>query len=132
MNHRQSITLLLTLTFAAPLFADDLPSPAEIHKLADAGQYAAALRQAQRIIMLTGPAAAAFDRYDILMLKSECELQIRQQGVALATLALAKRSIRRAEARPCRRPHRPRRAHSKFQVVSIHREGCRQQADPAP
>lgn len=92
-THRRLAAVLL---LAAPLLfagADsaELPSPAQLHALADAGQYHEALKQILRIVTLSGPAAAAYDRYDLFMLRGECQLQVHQQPAALASLALAKK-----------------------------------------
>ncbi len=69
----------------------DLPTPAEVQKLVDAGQYAAALKQLQRILGLSATLGAAYDRYDMLMLRGECQLQVRQQPAALDSFAAARK-----------------------------------------
>src|SRR5207248_1905113 len=60
-------------------------------KLANAGQYQDALKALLRILELKGPAAAGYDRHEMLMLKAECQLQIKQSSAALDTLELARK-----------------------------------------
>jgi hypothetical protein len=113
MNPTTMLAAAITLAFSASVHADDapLPPPAdsvatapapshplaanemlssdELHKLVDAGQYKDALRGLARPLQLRGPAAGAYDRHDLLMLKAECLIQSHDNATALATLALA-------------------------------------------
>jgi hypothetical protein len=63
-----------------------LPTPAEVHKLVDDGQYRDALKDLLRILDLKGPPAAAYDRAEMLQLRAECQLQLRQTQAAQASL----------------------------------------------
>jgi hypothetical protein len=57
----------------------------------DDGQYREALRSLQRVLGLKGAAAAPYNRAEMLMLRAECQLQIREPSAALTTLdAVAK------------------------------------------
>lgn len=68
-----------------------LPTTADLHALADAGQYREALKGLFRVLELKGPAAAGYDRYELLMLRGECQLQIREQPSALDSYAAAQK-----------------------------------------
>jgi hypothetical protein len=84
--------LLLAVVSAVSVGADrpDFPSTEEIQKLVDSQQYTTALRDLQRVLALNGAAANAYDRYKLLMMRGECELQLRQQGAAVESLKAAK------------------------------------------
>jgi hypothetical protein len=71
-----------------PLFADSaaFPSTDDIQKLVDSQQYSSALHELQRVLALNGAAANPYDRYKLLMLRAESELQLRQQPPALDSL----------------------------------------------
>jgi hypothetical protein len=90
---RRFFPLLLALALPLPpLLADrpDFPSTADIQTLVDSRQYAVAVREIQRVLALNGAAANAYDRYKLLMLRAECELQLKQQPAALDSLKAAK------------------------------------------
>ncbi len=63
-----------------------LPSAAEVRKQIDDGQYREALKNLLRILDLKGTPAAAYDRLEMLLLRAECQLQIRQTPAAQAAL----------------------------------------------
>ena len=63
---------------AAPAPADARPTPEEIQKTFDAGDYKGTLQQVARVIKLKGDAAAAYDPYTLWMLKGESHLQLKQ------------------------------------------------------
>jgi hypothetical protein len=71
-----------------------LPTAAEIAKQVDDGQYRDALKSLQRVLDLKGTGAAAYDRAEMLLLRAECQLQIRESQAALATLDLAAKEAR--------------------------------------
>jgi hypothetical protein len=68
-----------------------LPTTAEIKTLVEGGKYREALRPLGRVLGLKGSAATGFDRYEILMLKAECHLQLKDQRLTLETLELARK-----------------------------------------
>jgi hypothetical protein len=70
----------------APLLTTD-----ELKKLVDSGQYRDALKAMLPILVLKGPAAAPYNRHEILMLKAECQLQLKMNREALDTLDLARK-----------------------------------------
>src|ERR1051325_2735669 len=63
----------------------------EIKKLVDAGQYKDALKGMSRVLALKGQAAVGYDRFELLMMKAECQLQVKDSTGALATLTEAKK-----------------------------------------
>ena len=67
----------------------ELPSPAAIEKNVEDGKYREALKDLTRVLTLTGPPAAAYDKYAMLMLKAECMLQLKQQPPAIGVLGQA-------------------------------------------
>jgi len=68
-----------------------LPTAADLAKQVDDGQYRDALKSLQRVLDLKGSAAAPYNRSEVLMLRAECQLQIREMQGALSTLdAVAK------------------------------------------
>jgi len=82
---------------AHPAGSNELLTGDEVHKLVDAGQYQDALRAVIRILNLSGPAAAPYDRHDMLMVKAECQLQIRQPSMAIGTLDVVKKEALTAQ-----------------------------------
>jgi hypothetical protein len=71
-----------------------LPTVDEITKQVDDGQYRDALKSLQRVLELKGTAAAPYDRGEMLMLRAECQLQIRETAAALVTLDAAAKEAR--------------------------------------
>jgi len=69
-----------------PLLTQD-----ELKKLVDSGQYKDALKGMIRVMELKGAAAAPYNRHDLLMLKAECQLQIKETRAAMDTLELARK-----------------------------------------
>jgi hypothetical protein len=63
-----------------------LPATKEIAELIDARKYQPALAALARVLQLKGAAASRYDRHELLMLKAECLLQLRDQHNLLATL----------------------------------------------
>jgi hypothetical protein len=66
----------------------------DINKLIDAGNYKDALAAISRVTELIGAAAAPYDRQKVLMLKAECQIQLKQNSAANATLNLAKKEAK--------------------------------------
>ena len=70
--------------------ANGLLSTDEVKKLMDAQQYPDAMKAVVRILNLQGPAAAPYDRREILMMKAECQIQLGQYGAAVGSAQAAK------------------------------------------
>ncbi len=89
------ITLLLcSLLIASPMARADLPdlaTPAAVEKLVNEGDFKTALLDISRILAMQGPAAAAYDHFQMQMLKAECQLQLHNLPVALVALAAARK-----------------------------------------
>jgi hypothetical protein len=67
------------------------PSTAEIKTLVDAGKYREALRPLFRVLALKGQAAQGYDRIELLMLRAECQMQLKDQRGTLETLEQARK-----------------------------------------
>jgi hypothetical protein len=78
--------------FAAPE-PEQLPSMDELHKLFDDGQYQPLLNKLARVLQLKGNAAAPYDRVDLLLLRSEALLQLKQSSSAVAATNEAVKAI---------------------------------------
>jgi hypothetical protein len=63
----------------------------EVKKLVDSGAYKDALKALLRVLDLKGAAAANYDRHEMLMLKVECQLQLKDQPGAKVTLETARK-----------------------------------------
>jgi hypothetical protein len=71
-----------------------LPTAAEVRQQVNDGQYRDALKSLLRVLELKGEPAAAYDRPEMLLLRAECQLQIRQTQAAKDTLDDAVREAR--------------------------------------
>jgi hypothetical protein len=60
-----------------------LPTTQQIQQMLDSKQYPEVLRESQRMLTLKGAAAKDVDKYDVLMLRAEAQLQLKQQGPAV-------------------------------------------------
>ena len=77
--------------------ANGLLSTEEVKKLMDAGQYQDALKAIVRILNLNGPAAAPYNRHEMLMMKAECQIQAKQYAGAIGSAQLAKKEAEQAK-----------------------------------
>jgi hypothetical protein len=71
-----------------------LPTAAEVRKQVEDGQYRDGLKDLVRILDLRGPPTAAYDRAEMLQLRAECQLQLRQTSAAQASLDAAVKEAR--------------------------------------
>ncbi|MGN6506908.1 MAG: hypothetical protein ACTHM6_15240 [Tepidisphaeraceae bacterium] len=62
--------------------ADELPTPADLQKLAGEKNWTGLLQATTRVLALRGDAAAAYNRVDVWMLKAEAQLQSNQYSAA--------------------------------------------------
>src|SRR2546423_2177900 len=60
-----------------------LPTTQQIQQMLDSKQYPEVLKDSQRMLTLKGAAAKDVDKYDVLMLRAEAQLQLKQQGPAV-------------------------------------------------
>jgi hypothetical protein len=81
-------------TSPAPTAGPALPTAVDVRKQVDEAQYRDALKNLQRILDLKGPPAAAYDRAEMLLLRAECQLQIRQFQAARTSLDAAVKEAR--------------------------------------
>jgi len=101
-NRRAMILLSLTLLGGVPARAQEtpstgpapLPTAAEVRKEVDGAQYRDALKNILRILDLKGQPAAVYDRTEMLLLRGECQLQIRQIQAAQEALDAAVKEAR--------------------------------------
>lgn len=100
-------------TVSAPLHAassasdDAPPSQQTIQKTFDEGDYGETIQLASRALALKGDATATYDRYEVLMLKGEAHLRLRQLRFAGDAFAAAASEtddeVKAARARATRR-----------------------------
>src|SRR5260370_41423661 len=102
-------------TVAAPP-VDALPSTEELHQLFKDKQYQPLLQKLLRVLQLKGDAAGRYDKCELLLLKGDTHLQLREQSLATAAIAEAgkaiddqkeahKAAVPRATAMPGKRSH---------------------------
>ena len=60
-----------------------MPTTQQIQQMLDSKQYPEVLKESQRMLTLKGAAAKDVDKYDVLMLRAEAQLQLKQQGPAI-------------------------------------------------
>ena len=95
-----SICLIAALTFAIEARAADpepLPTPEQLHKLFNDGQYQPLLQKLVRVLQLKGTAAQGYDRIDLLMLRGEVFLRLKQQPKAIESFDAALTEIAAAD-----------------------------------
>jgi hypothetical protein len=71
--------------------APPLPTAEQIKAQVEAGQYRPALQSLLRVLNLKGALAEGYDRFAMLMLRAECQLQVKETRSALDTLEQAKK-----------------------------------------
>ncbi len=71
--------------------AAGVPTMGELNALVEKGEYREALKGLFRATELKGEAAMGYDRYELLMLRGECQLQLKEQPSARETFAAAKK-----------------------------------------
>src|SRR5260370_3333840 len=75
-------------TVAAPP-VDALPSTEELHQLFKDKQYQPLLQKLLRVLQLKGDAAGRYDKCELLLLKGDTHLQLREQSLSTAAFAEA-------------------------------------------
>jgi hypothetical protein len=85
--------LIMLGLMIAPLRAQPAPRPAgavppapttqQLQESLDAKQYAQVLKDSQRMLALKGPAAKEFSKSDVLMLRAEAYVRLKQQSQAI-------------------------------------------------
>jgi hypothetical protein len=73
---------------------EPLPATAEIRENFEKGDYAGTLKMLARVLPLKGAPAAGYDRYELLIIKGESQLQLKQVKSATDTFALAAASTK--------------------------------------
>src|SRR5207302_4158877 len=76
---------------AAP--AEALATSDELRQLFKDKQYQPLLQKLQRVLLLKGDAAKPYDRCELLMLKGETHLQLKEQSLAATSYAEAVKAI---------------------------------------
>jgi hypothetical protein len=74
-----------------------LPTEKEIRAQVDAGEYRDALKGLLRVLELKGKQAEGIDRVPLLMLRAECQMQIKQTKAALDSLEEARKEALAAQ-----------------------------------
>src|SRR4051812_17173182 len=73
--------------------AEALPTGDELHQLYKDKQYQPLLQKIARVLLLRGNAAKRYDRVDLLMLKGDTHLQLKEQSLAGNAYAAAIKEI---------------------------------------
>ena len=71
--------------------ANALPTPEEIHGSFESGNYKETLQKLSRVLALKGDAARGYDRHDLLRLKAETQLKLKDVTGGAATFEQAAR-----------------------------------------
>ena len=74
---------------AAAAASDALPTTDEIHQLFNEGKYKETLQKLSRVLALKGNSAKAYDRHDLLNLKAETHLRLKESSAAATAFELA-------------------------------------------
>ncbi len=92
---KRTWVLLGVLLWAGAIAAQDapapLPLPGDLKQQVDAGEYRDALKGLSRVLDLKGAAAEPYNRFEMLTLRAECQLQLRQTAAALDSLTAAQK-----------------------------------------
>ncbi len=92
---KRTWVLLGVLLWAGAIDAQDapapLPLPDELKQQVDSGEYRDALKGLTRVLDLKGAAAEPYNRFEMLALRAECQLQLRQTAAALDSLTAAQK-----------------------------------------
>src|SRR5262249_38076561 len=64
---------------------DSLPTMDELKGLMDQQQWQQLLQRSSRVVSLRGQAAQNYDRYDLLMMRGEAQLQMKNSPQAIAS-----------------------------------------------
>src|SRR4051812_24057505 len=73
--------------------AEALPTGEELHQLYKDKQYQPLLQKMARVLLLRGNSAKRYDRVDLLMLKGDTHLQLKEQSLAGNAYAAALKEI---------------------------------------
>ena len=76
-----------------------LPTVDELHQLYKDGNYKETLQKLSRVLALKGDAAKAYDRHDLLRLRAETQLKLRDSAGAAATFEQAAKEAHDDKAR---------------------------------
>ena len=107
---RSLIILFALLTSFQSAFAQgaapaQVSSFEDLKKLYEQKQYGEVVKEATRIMRLKSDAARGFDRYDVLMLKGDAQIQLKQGAQATEAFSLAQKETtdpkKLAEAKAC-------------------------------
>ena len=74
---------------AKPAGPDALPSQQELQAMFDEGKYADVLKELRNVLILRGPAAEPYNKYDLHLLRAETLLRMKSQAAAIASLGEA-------------------------------------------
>jgi hypothetical protein len=81
-----------------------LPSGDDLHKQFDTKQYQPLLQNLARVLQLKGTAAQPYDRVDLLMLRGEALLQLKQQASAVEAFDAAAKEATSMQPNVVRKP----------------------------
>jgi hypothetical protein len=103
---RSLIAVLLLIACIGRVLAQAPPSSLEdLRKLYEQKQYSDVVKEATRMLRLKGDAARTFDRYGVLMLKGDAQIQLKQGAQATEAFAQAQKETtdpkKLADAKAC-------------------------------
>src|SRR5437868_6583702 len=82
--------LFIAQAHAQPTGASVAPASTQpIQQMLDDKKYVEVLKETQRILRLKGPAAEAYNKADVLMLRGEAQVQLKQMQPAIESLKQA-------------------------------------------
>jgi hypothetical protein len=77
----------------SPVTSEPLPSGDQLHQLFKDKQYTVLLQKLSRVLQLRGDAARVYDKIDLLLLKADTHLQLKEQSLAVAAASAAVKLI---------------------------------------
>jgi hypothetical protein len=72
---------------------ETLPTSEQLHQLFKDREYTPLLQKIARVLQLRGDAARPYDKVDLLLLKAETHLQLKEQSLAIAAASAAVKAI---------------------------------------
>jgi hypothetical protein len=105
-----AVLCLAGLSVRAAPAPEPLPTADELHKLYDNKDYQPLIQKLNRVLQLKGQAAQPYDRVDLLMLRGEALLQLKQQASAIEAFDAAAKEATAPKQDVIRKPEQVARA----------------------
>jgi len=91
MTIRTFVAVLIVSSFALAQSATELPTIDQLKEQLNAGKTAEAMKGINRLVALKGPAAAAYDKYELYMLRGEADIRMKAMIPAAEAFAAAQK-----------------------------------------